>query len=228
MRNAQSRLLAAAVITALAGNLGFFAGEASAQKKIVCWKDKSGKVIGCGDTVPPEYQDAATKELDRRGVTRGTTETAEQQAKAKAQEAATAKQREEEKKRLAEQRRQDQALLNTFTDPKEIDLKRDRELQALDTQLSQLKVAHKNAMDRERDVKARIEITTKGGKPPTANQKEDLANAEAERAKAEQSMNAKQKEQDDVSKRYAAMRARYVELKGGGAPAPAATAATKK
>lgn len=225
MRNAQYRLLAAVVITALAGHLGLFAGDASAQKKIVCWKDKSGKVIGCGDTVPPEYQDAATKELDRRGVTRGTTETAEQQAKAKAQEAATAKQREEEKKRLAEQRRQDQALLNTFTDAKEIDLKRDRELQALDTQLSQLRVAHKNAMDREKDVKGRIEGTTKSGKPATETQKDDLARAESDRKKAEQTVAAKQKEQDEVRKRYADMKKRYLELKGGGAPAPAATAA---
>jgi hypothetical protein len=225
MRNTQSRLLAAAVIAALAGTAGFLAGDASAQKKIVCWKDKSGKVIGCGDRVPPEYQDAATKELDSRGVTRGTSETAEQQAKAKAQEEATKKEREEEKKRLAEQRRQDQALLNTFTDPKEIDLKRDRELQALDTQLSQLKVAHKNSMDRERDVRSRIETTTKSGKPPTETQKDDLARAEADRAKSEKSLNAKQKEQDDVRKRYAAMRQRFIELKGGAAPAPAATAA---
>lgn len=224
MRNVQYRLVAAAVITALTGHLGFFSGDASAQKKIVCWKDKSGKVIGCGDTVPPEYQDAATKELDRRGVTRGTTETAEQQAKAKAQEAATAKQREEEKKRLSEQRRQDQALLNTFSNAKEIDLKRDRELQVTDTQLAQLRVAHKNALDREQEVKGRIEGTTKGGKPPTETQKEDLARAESDRKKAEQSIAAKQKEQDDIRKRYADMKQRYIELRGGGAPAPASTA----
>jgi hypothetical protein len=225
MRNTQSRLLAAAVITALAGALGFFGDDASAQKKIVCWKDKSGKVIGCGDRVPPEYQDAATKELDRRGVTRATTETAEQQAKAKALEEATKKQREDEKRKVAEQRRQDQALINTYTDPKEIDLKRDRELQVLDTQLSQLRVAHKNALDRERDVNSRIETTTKSGKPPTPTQKEDLAHAQTERTKLENSIAAKQKEQVETRARFAEMKKRYIELRGGGSPAPAATAA---
>ena len=225
MLNAQSRLLAAAVIAALTGSLGFFAGDASAQKKIVCWKDKSGKVIGCGDRVPPEYQDAATKELDRGGITRGTTDTAEQQAKAKELEEATKKQRELEKKKAAERQRQDAALLNTFTDPKEIDLKRDRELQALDTQVSQLQTAHKNAMDRERDVKARIATTAQSGKPPTPTQKEDLAHAESERAKIEKSLEARQKEQEGVRQRYGEMKRRYIELKGGGAPAPASTAA---
>ena len=28
--------------------------QAQSKGKIVCWKDKSGKVMGCGDTVPPE------------------------------------------------------------------------------------------------------------------------------------------------------------------------------
>jgi hypothetical protein len=73
---------AAALAMALAA---FMAGTVLAQPKgsgkIICWKDKSGKVIGCGDKVPPEYEDSATKELDRRGVTRKTTETAEEQAK---------------------------------------------------------------------------------------------------------------------------------------------------
>jgi len=227
MRNIQSRLLAAAVITAFAGAAGFTAGDASAQKKIVCWKDKSGKVIGCGDTVPPEYQTSGTKELDRRGMTRKTTESAEQQAKTKAQDLEAEKKKEEEKKRLAEQRRQDQALLNTFSNEKEIDLKRDRELQVLDTQLNQLRVAQKNALDRENEVKGRIEATTKSGKPATDNQKEDLARAASERAKTERNATAKQKEQDDIRKRYADMKARYTELRGGGAPAPAATAAAK-
>ena len=44
-------------------------GQRQSGGKIVCWKDKAGKTVGCGDKVPPEYQDNATKELNRRGVT---------------------------------------------------------------------------------------------------------------------------------------------------------------
>ena len=56
--------------------------DATAQSgKIVCWKDKAGKVIGCGDKVPPEFQGSGTKELDSRGVTRKTTESADDAAR---------------------------------------------------------------------------------------------------------------------------------------------------
>ena len=111
MRNIGIRHLTAAAIAALIGTVGFAANDAFAQK-IICWKDKSGKVVGCGDIVPPEYQESGTKQLDKRGVTRGTTDSAEEVAKRKAQEQETAKQRAEEQKKNAEQRRQDSALLN--------------------------------------------------------------------------------------------------------------------
>src|ERR1044071_3461619 len=67
--------------------------------KIVCWKDKSGKVIGCGDKVPPEFQSSATKELDSRGITRKTTESVEDanQRRAREQEAARTKAEEDKK-----------------------------------------------------------------------------------------------------------------------------------
>ena len=222
--------LAAALAIALAA---YVAGGVQAQSKgkIVCWKDKSGKVVGCGDTVPPEYQDSATKEMDARGVTRKTTETAEERAKRTAQEQETAKQRAEEKKRLAEQKRQDAALLNTFTDEKEIDLKRDRDLQVVDTQLSQFRVAHKNAVDRLSEFKTRIQAAEKSKSAPSDYNKDELARAETDKAKAEQNIAAKEKEKEDIRKRYAEMKERYIMLRGGGAPAPttaAAPAAAKK
>src|SRR5215210_6689518 len=87
---------ASALILALA--IGFMislSDVAFAQNKttIVCWKDKSGKVVGCGDKVPPEYQSSATKELDSRGITRRTTESVEEanQRRLREQEAARIK-----------------------------------------------------------------------------------------------------------------------------------------
>ena len=81
--------VAAALAIAVAGAVSVYPADAAAQEKkgrIVCWKDKSGKVVGCGDKVPPEFQDSATREMDTRGVTRGTTESAEDAAKRRAQE----------------------------------------------------------------------------------------------------------------------------------------------
>src|SRR4051812_10482480 len=129
-------------------------GGAYAQRgKIVCWKDASGKVIGCGDKVPPEYQASATKELDSRGVTRKQTESVQEadQRRLKEEEAARVK-AEEEKKSLG-QKRQDTALLETYSNEKEIDLKRDRDVQVIDLQIEQLTVALKNTTQRYTEAK---------------------------------------------------------------------------
>lgn len=215
-------ILAAALAIALASLLP---SAALGQKKIICWKDKSGKVVGCGDSVPPEYQDNATKELDRRGITRKTTETAEERAKREADEKKLEAQKAEEKKRLAEQRRQDAALLNAFTNEKEIDLKRDRDLQVVDGQLAQLKVSQKNAAERHKEVEARIAATKKTGKPATENQKEDLSRAQAEVAKAELAVATREKEKDEIRKRYAEMKDRYMKLRGASASSAAPSTA---
>jgi len=226
MRDIKLQYLAAAAAVALLGWGGIAIDHAAAQK-IICWKDKSGKTVGCGDKVPPEYQDSATRELDKRGVTRKTTETAEETAKRQAQEKAQAAQKAEEAKKLAEQRRQDAALINTFTNEKEIDLKRDRDLQVVDGQITQMRVSHKNAAERHAEVKGRMDTTTKGGKPATDTQKEDMARAEADKTRLEQAITAKEKEKDEIRKKYADMKERYIALRGGPAPTAAAAPAKK-
>ncbi len=71
-------------------------------QKIVCWKDKSGKVVGCGDRVPPEFQQNETKTLDSRGITRQTTVSAEEAARLKEEERKKAALKAEEDRRIAE------------------------------------------------------------------------------------------------------------------------------
>lgn len=219
-------LLAATTVIALLGWGGLATHDAAAQK-IVCWKDKSGKVVGCGDRVPPEYADSGIKELDKRGVTLKSTEPAEEIARRKAQDQASLKKAQEEKRRIAEQQRQDTALMNTFSNEKEIDLKRDRELQAMDTQLAQVRSSHKNAVARLNEAKARGSTAGKDKQPSADALKDEIARAESDTARAEQTVATKEKEIAAVRKRYAEMKERYILLKGGGTPAPApgATAA---
>ncbi|MGQ0523283.1 MAG: hypothetical protein ACT4P8_06445 [Betaproteobacteria bacterium] len=191
---------------------------AQSKGKLVCWKDKSGKVVGCGDTVPPEYRDNAANELDRKGMKRGTVESAEEAAKRRAQEELNAKQKAEEKRRLAEQQRLDTALLNTYANEKEIDERRDRELQQVDISIVQLQAPLKNAADRYNDAKKR-------------NAKDDMARAEADKAKAEREIAAKEKEKVEIAERYAAQKKRYADLRGAGqsaATTPASTSAKPK
>lgn len=130
-------LIAALAPVALGAATAHAQAKSDKGGKIVCWKDKSGKVVGCGDRVPPEYQSSATKELDKRGVTRKTTESAEDAGKRQAKEKELAAQKAADEKRVAEQKRQDNALLNSYTTAAEIDQRRDRDLQPLNQRLSQ-------------------------------------------------------------------------------------------
>lgn len=196
---------------------------AQGKGRIVCWKDKAGKVIGCGDKVPPEFEDSATKELDRRGVTRKTTGTPEEQARQAAQDEALAKKKEEDKKRLAEQHRRDSALLNTYANEKEIDQRRDREIQEVDRLLGQFEGLKKSATARREDAQGRVAAAEKARKPSDAL-KEEVARAESEIAKFERSIAAKQKEREEIRARYAETKERYVALRAGGTQSVAAPA----
>jgi hypothetical protein len=204
-RRAGSRSLLATAALALV--LAAASGSAAAAK-IVCWKDSSGKVVGCGDKVPPEFQQSATKELDSRGITRGSTDSVEDAARKRAQEQEALRQKAEAERRASEQRRLDNALLETYSNEREIDLKRDRDLQVVDSQLQQLQAALRNAAARV------AELQKKGAQNGNAGPaKEDFARAAAEKQRYEQAVEAKQKEKEAVRNRYADFRKRYAELK---------------
>jgi hypothetical protein len=189
-------------------------GESLAQSgKIVCWKDKAGKVIGCGDKVPQEFLNSGSKELDSRGVTRKTTESAEDATKRREREQETAKAKAEEDRKALEQKRQDTALLDTYTNEKEIDLKRDRELSAIDLQTEQFNTALKNTTGRYTETKARYDAAEKTGKPVPAALKDELARVTAEKQRFEKAIESKQKEKEEVKQRFAEQRKRYIELR---------------
>jgi DNA repair exonuclease SbcCD ATPase subunit len=227
-----SRNFRPVLVTALATALALSAGDALPQQskggKIVCWKDKAGKVVGCGDTVPPEYQDAATRELDRRGVTRKTTGSVEEEARRQAEAEELKKQQAEQRKKQDEQRRRDMALLNTYVSETEIDQRRDRELQEVDRLLTQFRGLHKSATARHTDAAGRLAAAEKAGKPADAI-KDEVTRAEAEKAKLERGIATRETEKEEIRARYAETRRRFTELKGGGASAaaPAPTPAKK-
>src|SRR5262245_57331702 len=214
-----------AILTAV---LAAALASASGAAQIICWKDKAGKVVGCGDTVPPEYQGAATREIDSKsGLTRKTTGTAEEEAR-KAAEAEQKKQQiEEAKRRTADERRKDQALLETYLNEGEIDRRRDREVAEVDRVLDQFHGLQKSTTARHSDAVARLTAAEKAGKPSDVL-KEEVARVEAEKVKIERGLATREKEKADIIARYAETNWRYLELKGGGATSAAAPASAKK
>ena len=200
---------------------------ASAASKIVCWKDNSGKVIGCGDKVPPEFQSSATKELDSRGVTRRTTESAEEGTQRRVRDQEASRLKSEEERKMIDQKRQDTALLQTYSNEKEIDLKRDRDLQVIDLQMEQLQTALKSAMARYNETKGRSDAAEKNKKPPSASLTDDLVRASGDKERLEERIEAKQKEKEELRQRYVEYRRRYTELRGGATSSQIPVAAKK-
>jgi hypothetical protein len=205
-------------------------GSQGTQGKIVCWKDAAGRVIGCGDKVPPEYQDSGTRELDRRGVTRGTTESTEEANKRRLKEQEAARLKAEVERKSVEQKRQDTALLESYSNEKEIDLKRDRDLQVIDLQIEQITMSLKNATQRYTDTKTRVDAVEKTGKPVSAQLKDELARAASDTERLEKNIRAKNQEKEDLRARYAEQRRRYIELRStqGSAATAAASSSPKK
>jgi hypothetical protein len=213
----------------VAGMFGLMTGAmpAHAQSKItgsiVCWKDKSGKVIGCGDKVPPEYQDNASKVINQRGVTVDQTNptlTAEQ----KQAQAAEAEQKKIDAQKRDIEKRRDRALLDSFTNEKEIDLKRTRDIQQIEVNIAAQQTNLKNVTDRQSEVRTKIERLKKENKPVAAPMQEDFDFMEGEKQKIQKQILQKRKEIVDRNAEYDAMKKRFIELKGVAAAAPGAPA----
>ena len=214
MHNPRKVLLIAVLPAALLLAAGVALAQSKGSGKIICWKDKSGKVIGCGDKVPPEYQDSATKELSQRGVTIRQSDaplTAEQRRVQQAE--AERKQADQQKKEA--QRRQDKAILDTFTTEKEIDLKRARDVQQVESGIAILQTNLKNANDRQAAGRARIEQFGKDKKPVPPAVQEAFDRSEGEKAKIERQIAQMRKEVAALNQKYDEIKKRYAELTGG-------------
>jgi chromosome segregation ATPase len=211
-------LIALLTVTSIAAEAQAPAGGG----KIVCWKDKTGKTVGCGDKVPAEYQDNATRELNKRGVTVNSSEPALTPEQKKAQQAA-AERKAAENQVAAEQKRRDKALLDTFTIAKEIDLKRNRDIQLIESNIEAQQTNLKNANDRQADARNRIEQYKKENKPAPAPIQDELDRSEAAKVKIQAQIAQKKKEIADLNQQYDEMKKRFVELTETSAK-PAATA----
>jgi DNA repair exonuclease SbcCD ATPase subunit len=191
------------------------AGVAQAQPgKIICWKDKSGKTVGCGDKVPPEYQDNATTELNKRGVTINQTEAALTPEQKKARQAEIDRKKAEEQL-VIDQRRRDKALLDTFSNTAEIDDKRKRDIQLILSNLETLHTNLKNAEERQAESRGQLERAKKANKAAPQSAQDEFDRIEDEKEKIQGQIVQKRKDIVELNQNYDAMKRRLIELRGG-------------
>jgi chromosome segregation ATPase len=211
-------MFTAAVLFPLAAAAAQSQAPGSGSGKIICWKDKSGKVVGCGDRVPPEYQDSATKELNQRGVTVRQSEPALTPEQKKSKQAELERKRAEEQaeeQRIAEQRRHDKALLETFSNVKDIELKLGRDTQHLELNIESLQTSLKNANDRQANARAHIEQSRKNKQPVPQALQDEFDRIESDKTKIQNQIAQKRKDIAELNQKYADMKKRFIELNSG-------------
>lgn len=199
----KSGLLAALVI-----GLSF---SLPAAAKMYKWVDDQG-VTHYGETIPPEYAGKDRSELSKSGrvVNKQEVLTPEER---RAQEEAAAKKREEAEAAL-ERKRRDKALLNTYTNVKEIDLARSRNLQQVDARINSLNSQLKMATDNQLGLQKEAEGFTRSNRKIPKSLQEDLQESQARLTQAQQDLDKAKADKAAVEARYDADKARFKELTG--------------
>ncbi len=199
----KSKLLAALII-----GLSF---SLPAAAKMYKWVDDQG-VTHYGETIPPEYADKDRSELNKSGrVIKKQEVLTPEERRAKEEEAA--KKRSEAEAAL-ERKRRDKALLNTYTNVKEIDLARSRNLQQVDARLNSMNSQVKMASDNLLGLQKEAEGFTKTNRKIPPSLQEDLQESQARLTKAQQDLEKAKADKAAIEARFDADKVRYRELTG--------------
>ena len=197
---------------------------AFAQKKTYKWVDEHG-VTHYGDRIPVEDSNKPNVELSPKGVVLKKNQSAapEDLEKKKAEE----EQKKKEQKLNAEIRRKNQILLDSYSNPEEIDLAKQRYLQqtSLDVKSAEARIAE---LEKK---KARLSQEAaayqKKNQPIPEDNKRGLSDADEQIATLQKFISNKNVEIETTCKKFDADKQRYVELTAKPQdPAPAANVST--
>ncbi|MHB0926820.1 MAG: DUF4124 domain-containing protein [Gallionellaceae bacterium] len=179
--------------------------------KMYKWVDDKG-TTHYGETIPPEYAHKDRSELGKSGRVIEKKEVLTPEERRASEQADTKKRADEEA--ALERKRRDKALVNTYSNEKEIDLARNRNLQQVEARIdsisSQLKMANDNLLAFQKEADALV----KAGKKIHPSLQEDLKESQERLAKLQQDLEKSKAEKATLDARYDADKARYKELTG--------------
>jgi len=203
--------------------LGLVLSTASVPAALYKWVDEQGRTQYSDR--PPAHTSKGGVEMSTRGVVKKKLEAelTPEQKKAKADE--EARRRTEQQEAVA-QRRADNALLLSFSSAAEIDMKRDRELQAIEAIIANLRSQERSVNERWNEDRRRAEVHAKRGKPLPDGIKEDLARSESETKVIREEIQRRKQDAQDTRIKYQTLKNRYTELRQSTiAPEPASAGA---
>jgi len=184
----------------------FAAFSATAEAKLYKWVDDKGETH-YGEVVPPEYANKDKVQFNETGR--------EVKKKEPKIQAGSGNKAPEEDQATIDQRRKDNALVNTYSNEKEIDLARERNLQQVEARINSIQLILKPAQqDLDNYLKESEGLKQSGKKIPDSLQS-DITGAENKVAKLKQDLAKAQEKDASVRANFEADKVRYRELTGG-------------
>ncbi|MCX9156007.1 hypothetical protein OPU71_07690 [Niveibacterium sp. 24ML] len=187
----------------------FAAGE-----RVFCCDDAAGRKV-CGDPLPVACYNRAYREMSRQGITTRDIE-APMTAEERIRKLADEKAKRDAEERVAERRRRDKALVESYGSADEIEARKTSTLATANQELSVLRKREQELVDERKGFDARV-AAVKKGKPIPANLKDDIAANESELKTLRGVIAQKKREADTIRKRYDDDKARFIELTSGAA-----------
>jgi hypothetical protein len=181
-----------------------------AQAKMYKCKDKQGNTYYT-DRPPRECLGKEMEELSKRGTVLKKYEAAltpEERAEREAEE----KRKKEQEAQAREEKRKDQALLNTYSSVKDIEVGRERALKQVEQSSKAIEQRIAAAQKRAKKLESEKEFYVK--KPLPKKLTDDIKNNEMDIKVQQDALAAKQKERDEINAKYDEDKRRYVELTG--------------
>jgi Domain of unknown function (DUF4124) len=186
---------------------GLFTGAASA--KLFKWVDDQG-VTHLGDTIPPEYAEKNNVLMNEKGrvVKKNIAATAEEKLAAKEK----AEQKRNEDQIKLDQKRRDQALLNTYSNEKEIDLARARNLQQVEARINSIHLLQASAQESLAGYRKEREGLVRANKKIPDSLQSDVSLAERKLEKLKGELLVAEEKSAAVKANSDAEKVRYLEL----------------
>ena len=181
------------------------------EAKLYKWVDDKG-VTHYGEVIPPEYANKSNALLSDKGRLIKRNEEINNTERRANEEDAAKKRTDIEAKH--EQSRKDNALLNTFSNEKEIDLARDRNLHQVESLISSIQSLQKSARESLKNYQQESEERKRAGKKLHASLQADITESENKLAKLQLDLVKAQEKAASVKASYEADKMRFRELNG--------------
>ncbi|RFC37003.1 MAG: protein of unknown function (DUF4124) [Candidatus Nitrotoga sp. LAW] len=183
----------------------------TAEAKLYKWVDDKG-VTHYGEVIPPEYTNKSNALLSDKGRLIKRNEEINNTER-RANEKDEAKKRIDNEANL-ELSRKDNALLNTFSNEKEIDLARDRNLHQIESLISSIQSLQRTAREGLKNYQQEAEGIKRVGRKLPVSLQADITEGENKLAKLQLDLVKAQEKVASVKASYEADKMRFRELNG--------------